>query len=217
MSDKPAFSIRSLSFSYGKRLAVSCESLDHGLGVAAAVVGPNGSGKSTFLKLLNGLVGPYVGKADFLGRPIPGNRLLRLRSVYLHQHPVLFAGSVRDNLAYPLSLRRVPRAEALAKADAVAARFGLVGLLERRANRLSGGETQRVALARALAAGADVLLLDEPTSSMDAGSDAAVRDILSALKADGCTLLFATHDDLLVRSLADRVYRAADGRIEVRP
>jgi energy-coupling factor transporter ATP-binding protein EcfA2 len=85
-------------------------------------------------------------------------------------------------------------------------------LLDREAGRLSGGETQRVAVARAAAAGADVILLDEPTSSMDAESEIAVRALLLELKRGGSTLIFSAHDESLVEAMADRVVRFDRGR-----
>ena len=140
MKPETAFSVRSLSFSYGKRRVLDCGSFSLACGDAVALVGPNGSGKTTFLKLLNGLVGPFSGSVEFLGLPLAGNPLLRKRSVYLHQHPVLFAGTVRDNLAWPLALRGTRRDEARGRAEAIAGEFGLTGLLDRRAGFLSGGE-----------------------------------------------------------------------------
>jgi len=82
--------------------------------------------------------------------------------------------------------------------------------MRRRANRLSGGETQRVSLARAVAIGADVLLLDEPTSSMDRESGLQVRSMLAILKKLGTTIIMATHDESLVADLADGVVCFAD-------
>jgi tungstate transport system ATP-binding protein len=176
--DGEAFFVKSLSFRYERRVAVRCEGLRIRIGEAVAFIGPNGSGKTTMLKLLNGLIGPFDGSIAFLGRPISHNPDLRRRSVYVHQHPVLFAGTVRDNLDYALRLKRIPKSDADRRVEEATERFGLGGLLKREAGRLSGGETQRVAVARAVAAGADVLLLDEPTSSMDAESEIAVRALL---------------------------------------
>jgi energy-coupling factor transporter ATP-binding protein EcfA2 len=204
-SDVPVLSVRELAFHYENKAGLSCPCLDVREGECMAFVGPNGSGKTTLLKLLNGLLGPYSGRIDFMGQPLGSSKLLRRRSVYLHQHPVLFAGTVRDNIAYALKLKHFDKAEAEARLTAAALRFGISALLDREAGRLSGGETQRVAMARAVAAGADVLLLDEPTSSMDKDSELAVRELLLDLKKDGATILFSAHDETLVSCLADRV------------
>lgn len=210
----PLYEARGLSFSYDRKPALRSVSAVIEAGSSAALTGPNGSGKTTFLKLLAGLVGPYRGSLLFMGRELSEARGLRGKAMYLHQHPVMFRGSVRDNIAYPLRLRRVARDEAAARAEALAAEFGLSGLLDRQANRLSGGETQRVALVRALITGAKTLLLDEPTSSMDAGSVALVTEALAALKARGLNLIFSAHDEELVRALADRELRFSAGALE---
>ncbi|HPE88127.1 MAG TPA: ABC transporter ATP-binding protein [Spirochaetia bacterium] len=212
MDAEAVFEVAGLSFRYERRVAASCASLRVRQGESVAFVGPNGSGKTTMLKLLNGLLGPFDGSISFMGRPIAKNPELRRRSVYVHQHPVLFAGTVRDNLAYALRLKRFGAAEAETRLEDAAERFGIAALLDREAGRLSGGETQRVAVARAVAAGADVLLLDEPTSSMDAEGDAAVRSMLAGLRRSGSTLVFSAHDESLVRELADRVIRFESGR-----
>lgn len=213
MDPSPAFSVSRLSFRYDRRPALACDRLEIRAGEAVAFAGPNGSGKTTLLKLLNGLIGPFDGSIEFLGRPIGRNPLLRKRSVYVHQHPVLFAGTVRDNLEYALALKRFSRAEAARKAAETAERFSIAGLLDREAGRLSGGETQRVAVARAVAAGADVVLLDEPTASMDSDGGAAVRSLLLELKRDGATVVFSSHDPGIIREAADRVVRFHAGRV----
>jgi energy-coupling factor transporter ATP-binding protein EcfA2 len=207
----PVLSVRELAFHYENKAGLSCPCLDVHEGECLAFVGPNGSGKTTLLKLLNGLLGPYSGRIDFMGQPLGSSKLLRRRSIYLHQHPVLFAGTVRDNIAYALKLKHFGRAEAEARLTAAAGRFGITALLDREASRLSGGETQRVAMARAVAAGADVLLLDEPTSSMDKDSEHAVRELLLDLKNEGATILFSAHDEALVARLADRVLQFGNG------
>jgi tungstate transport system ATP-binding protein len=207
MSEAAVFGVCQLAFRYERKLAVRCEALEIRTGETVAFTGPNGSGKTTMLKLLNGLLGPYDGTIEFMGLPIRHNPYLRLRSVYVHQHPILFAGTVRDNLEFALRLKRIPRGDAVERIDRIAGRFGIEALLAREAARLSGGETQRVAVARAVAAGADVLLLDEPTSSLDAESESAVRSLLLELKRDGTTIVFSTHDECLVRDIADRVVR----------
>ena len=165
------------------------------------------------LKLLNGLLGPYDGRIDFLGLPLARNPLLRERSVFVHQHPVLFSGTVKENFEYALRLKRVRGAEAARRIALAVERFCIGPLLEREAGRLSGGETQRVAVARAVAAGADVILLDEPTSSMDAASESAVRALLLELRRGGSTLVFSTHDASLARDVAGKSVRFESGRV----
>ena len=213
----PAFSVSRLTFRYERKVAVSCDSLEIHRGETVAFTGSNGSGKTTMLKLLNGLLGPYDGRIDFLGLPLARNPLLRDRSVFVHQHPVLFSGTVKDNFEYALRLKRVRGAEAAKRIAMTVERFSIGPLLEREAGRLSGGETQRVAVARAVAAGADVILLDEPTSSMDSASGSAIRAFLLELRRSGTTLVFSTHDASLVLDLAGRSVRFESGRVVDEP
>lgn len=208
------FQVRDLRFAYDRIPRLHCPEMDLVEGVTAGLVGPNGSGKTTLLKLLNGLLGPYTGSICFAGQPLTASRELRRRTVYVHQHPVLFAGSVSANLEYVLQLRSLRRAERQERVGRIAERFGLTGLLGRDATRLSGGETQRVALARALVGGADTLLLDEPTASVDAESDMAIRQQLLELKAEGYTIIFSAHDAGLVRLLADECWHFTEGSPE---
>ena len=112
MPGKPVIFVRDLSFRYENKTGLSCPCLEVQEGECIAFVGPNGSGKTTFLKLLNGLLGPYSGRIDFMGQALSSSKLLRKRSVYLHQHPVLFAGSVRENINYALKLKKIYGAEA---------------------------------------------------------------------------------------------------------
>jgi tungstate transport system ATP-binding protein len=197
--------VRELAFAYERRIVLRCPALTLAPAVCTAFVGSNGSGKTTLLKLLNGLLGPFHGSIFFDGQPLLSCRSLRRRTVYVHQHPVLFAGTVRSNMAYALKLKGFGGSELADRVQAGAEHFGLAALLEREASRLSGGETQRVALARAIAAGADVLLLDEPTAAMDQASEAAVRELLLRLRQEGLTIIFSAHDQALVEELADRV------------
>lgn len=204
LNDAPVFSLEAISFPFGKQVAVSCDALEIHAGECVAFTGTNGSGKTTLLKLMNGLLGPFEGTLLFCGAPLSRARDLRRRSVFLHQQPVLFTGTVRDNLAFALKLRGMAADTVAARVLATARDLGIEALLKRSARGLSTGETQRVALGRALALGADVLLLDEPTAAMDAASQTALREILFGLKTEGKTLVVSTHDERLVTKLADR-------------
>jgi len=207
-----AYTVRDVTFRYGRRVALTCPHLDVPARSFVAFTGPNGSGKTTLLKVLNGLIGPVAGTIHFFGRPLSDAAHLRRRSVFLHQQPVLFAGTVADNLAFALRIHRVPAAAAAERVAAASTALGIGALLDRPAQGLSGGEVQRVALARALVLGVDVLLLDEPTAAMDQANQVAVRAALAALHAAGKTLIVSTHDETLVADRADlRVRFSGDG------
>ena len=117
-------------------------------------------------------------------------------------------------MLHALAAARVARAQRPQRAQAALARFGLDDLAERPARLLSGGEQQRLAIARAVALRPDALFLDEPTSALDPGATRQVEDMLCALKADGLTMMMATHDLAQARRLADRVLFLHKGRLE---
>src|SRR5712692_1141559 len=132
-----------------------------------AVVGHNGAGKSTLLRLLALLEAPTEGQVFLNGAALPRRppASLRRRVTRVEQRPVLFRGTVRENLVYGLEVRGLGRTAANGIIGDVVDRLGLQPLLSRRRHELSDGEVQRVAVARALALRTDVLLLDEPASS----------------------------------------------------
>ncbi len=178
----------------------------------SCVVGASGVGKSSLLRLLNRLADPDAGVVRYRGRDVRELDVLALRRevALVPQLPALLDGSVEENVRYGARLagRRVDVAEALRLAglDAVFAR--------RQASRLSVGEQQRVMLARALALEPRVLLLDEPTASLDEQTTRAVEATLLELHHRlGLSLVFVTHDVLQPRRLADRVLRLHDGSL----
>lgn len=205
------YEARGLTLSFGTNQAFGPASFEIREGERLVLVGPNGSGKTTLLKALNGLVAPSAGSLSFLGEELGRSKALRERSVYLHQHTYVMAGSVAYNVSFGARARGFGRNEVEARAADAMALLGLEGLGRRRHRALSGGEAQRVGLARALAAGADVLLLDEPTASADSGSREL---ILAALRSRrGSTMVIATHDGEFATGLADRVFRLERGSI----
>jgi tungstate transport system ATP-binding protein len=170
-------------------------------GERVALVGANGSGKSTLLRVLHGLLSPSAGTAQ---------RQPELRQAMLFQRPVLLRLSVQNNLALALWLRgrgwRIARQEAL---EALA-HAGLQGMAARNGRQLSVGQTQRVALARALALEPEVLLLDEPTASLDPHSKRLVE---ATVQAYAGTTVFASHNLGQVKRLATRVVYLEQGRV----
>lgn len=180
----------------------------HGAGVTV-LAGPSGSGKSTLLRLCNRLTVPTSGVVRYRGKDVAALDPLahRRRVGMVFQRPTLFAGSVRDNLLVACPDANGP--------DLVAAlrRVDLAGFLDRSGDDLSGGEAQRVCLARTLITAPEVLLLDEPTSSLDPGSTILLERLVRNLCGDGVAVMWVTHDLAQARRLADRCIVVLGGRI----
>lgn len=198
----------SLGSERGARLSrVSLCVPDDGITV---VVGPSGAGKTTLLRLCNRLEVPDAGRVLFRGDDVA--RLdplhLRRRVGLVFQQPVVFGGTVRDNLRVA-----VPDGE---EADLVAAvrRAELTeDFLDRPADELSGGEAQRVCLARTLATRPEVLLVDEPTAGLDAAPKRRLEGLVRHLAEGGVPALWVTHELDQMRRLADRVVVLVAGEV----
>lgn len=176
---------------------------------STALLGPSGSGKSTLLRLLNRLADPDDGTVRFHGTDVRELDPLELRRRVglVPQMPAPVPGSVADNVCFG------PRLEGREVDPERPVR--LAGLdrsfLDRDASRLSVGEQQRVMLARALALEPEVLLLDEPTASLDSAATEAVEDALRSLH--GVALVLVTHDPAQAGRLAERTIQLRDGRV----
>jgi putative ABC transport system ATP-binding protein len=184
-----------------------------------AIAGPSGSGKSTLLQLLGGIDTPSSGSVELLGTRLDSlgdSALTRLRLTRLgfifqrfHLLPVLTA---RENVELPMAEAGVRRAERQGRARELLDFVGLGHRAEHRATQLSGGEMQRVAIARALANRPAVVLADEPTGELDAGTGQEILELFRRLNAGGTTLVVVTHDDRLAAE-AGRVIHMLDGAI----
>jgi tungstate transport system ATP-binding protein len=204
----PLFTLDSVSVSFGPIAALTRCSLEVRQGDRLALVGANGSGKSTLLRTLHGLVQPDKGKA---GGEIQHD--LSALQAMLFQRPHLLRASVLNNVALGLWLRGMPWRQAKAEALQALARVGLADLAPRNAKALSGGQQQRVALARAWALKPQVLLLDEPTSSLDPTAKREVERLMAEFSDAGMTLIFSSHNLGQVKRLASRVIYLEHGRL----
>jgi tungstate transport system ATP-binding protein len=200
----PLFSLHGVSVDFGRVQALSACTLRVAAGERLALIGSNGSGKSTLLRTLHGLVQPAAGhfQAD-----------ANARQAMLFQRPYLLRASVLNNVALGLWLQGVAWKAARARALAALERVGMADLAGRNARALSGGQQQRAALARAWALGPQVLLLDEPTSSLDPAAKREVERLMAEFADDGMTLIFSSHNLGQVKRLASRVIYLEHGRL----
>jgi multiple sugar transport system ATP-binding protein len=180
-----------------------------------ALLGPSGCGKTTLLRTIAGLEQATSGTISIADRDVtsvdPGKRNVAM----VFQDYALFPHmTVSENIAYPLRVRKQPKATQQEVASRTAGSLSLGHLLDRRPGQLSGGQQQRVALARAVAIDADVLLLDEPLSNLDARLRLEARTFLKRLQRElGVTTVFVTHDQAEALALADRIAVMESGKI----
>jgi putative ABC transport system ATP-binding protein len=176
--------------------------------------GPSGAGKSTLLRLLNRLDEPTAGTVllDGVDYRTLDPRTVRQRVGLVPQQPALTGGTVAENVTYGPRLRDVP--VDLSRMRELLDRLGLAGTQDRDAGSLSGGEAQRVAIARTLFNDPDILLLDEPASSLDAAAADRVESLLAdVMTAYALTVVLVTHDAERARRLGTRGVRLDGGRV----
>ncbi|SMD10476.1 ABC transporter ATP-binding protein [Kibdelosporangium aridum] len=180
-----------------------------------ALLGPSGCGKTTLLRTIAGLEDATEGTVSIGEQDVTSTEPGKRKVAMVFQDYALFPHmTVSENISYPLKVRRHPKAQQREVAERTANSLSLGGLLERRPGQLSGGQQQRVALARAVAIDADVLLLDEPLSNLDARLRLEARTFLKRLQKEiGVTTVFVTHDQAEALALADRIAVMESGRI----
>ena len=180
-------------------------------GDVVCVIGPSGSGKSTFLRCLNMLEKPNSGKIIFdsvdLADPKTNLNLHRQKMGMVFQQFNLFPNmTVLENLTCaPMMLKKVPKAEAEAKAMELLSRVDLADRANTYPNKLSGGQKQRVAIVRALCMDPEVMLFDEPTSALDPEMVGEVLDVMKSLARKGMTMVVVTHEMAFAREVSNRV------------
>ena len=203
--------VRQLMYRVGTQRLIDGIDLTIEQGRRTIIMGPNGAGKSLLLRLLHGLLTPTEG--EICWGEIPRIDQARQRQALVFQRPVLLRRSVGANLRFALKLRRYTRAEREERLRHILELASLAHLVDRPARVLSQGEQQRVALARALVLEPEVLLLDEPTVSLDPTSIEAIEELILAAHGRGAKIILVTHDMGQARRLADEVVFLEQGRV----
>jgi sn-glycerol 3-phosphate transport system ATP-binding protein/multiple sugar transport system ATP-binding protein len=188
-------------------------SMDIKSGEFVVIVGPSGCGKSTLLRLIAGLERCEQGEIEIGGRranelaPQDRDIAMIFQNYALYPHM-----TVRENIAFGLELRGMPKVERNARAESVAKALQLEAYLDRKPGALSGGQRQRVAMGRAMARNSSTFLMDEPLSNLDNALRVAMRTEIKELHRElGATIVYVTHDQTEALSLADRIAVLKDG------
>jgi iron(III) transport system ATP-binding protein len=214
----PQLEVEHLSVRFGTIEAVQDASMRLEPGVIGCLLGPSGCGKTTLLRVIAGFQRPTSGRVLLKGREVSRKSWAmppEKRSVgMVFQDFALFPNlSLRENIAF--GLRRLPRAYVQARVDELLSMIGLEGAQRSYPHQLSGGQQQRVALARAIAPRPEILLLDEPFSSMDVElREQLARDVRAILREEGITSVLVTHDQHEAFAMADLIGVMREGRIE---
>ena len=183
------------------------------------LVGPTGSGKTTIFKLLIREVLPTEGTIivnDWDVVKLPKHKIPHLRKkvgVVFQDLKLLFDRTITENISLPLEVAGINQAEARRKTEEILSQVGLISHKDKFPIQLSGGELQRVAIARALVLSPDILLADEPTGNLDPATSWEIIKLLSDINEKGTTIIMATHNTDIVKSLSKRVIELEKGHV----
>src|SRR5581483_7812265 len=200
----------------GSAIIIDDLTLEVNDGEFLTLLGPSGCGKTTTLRAIAGLVEIDSGEIYFGNRPMRDVPPHKRSTAMVFQSYALFPHmNVRDNIAFGLQMRKVPKKQQHEQVHQVMALVGLEGLAERRPRELSGGQQQRVALARAVVTQPDILLFDEPLSNLDAKLRERLRiEIRELQRRLKITSIYVTHDQAEALVMSDRIAVMNHGRIE---
>lgn len=202
----PIVAMRNVTYQAGGKTLLDGLDLHLSEGPRTIIMGPNGAGKSLTLRILQGLIAPHSGRISWR-EPAEG------RSALVFQRPTLLRRSVAANLRHALAVYNVPKAERSARIDELLELGNLAQLRDQPARLISGGEQQRLSLVRALAARPRILLLDEPTASLDPAATASIEALVDEAHRDGTKIVFVTHDIGQARRIGDEVAFLHRGRL----
>jgi len=215
-SGDPTVRLDRVSKHFGELVAVREMELDIGAGEFFTMLGPSGCGKTTTLRMVAGFEQPTAGRVLIEGQDVAGLPSYRRPTNTVFQSYALFPHlSVRENVAFGLRRKKVPKHEIGERVQAELERVGLAAEINRKPNQLSGGQQQRVALARALVNLPKVLLLDEPLGALDLKLRKGLQVELKRIQRDvGITFVYVTHDQEEALTMSDRIAVMSNGVIE---
>jgi tungstate transport system ATP-binding protein len=202
--------IQKLSKQYEEKAVLKDINLSLKKGKTLGLIGPTGCGKTTLLRIIDLIETPSSGRIIFNGQEIPKTKeeqiKIRRKMGMVFQKPIVFKGTVYDNIGYGLKIRGKNKEFYHDKIKYLLDSLGLSGYEERDASTLSGGETQRMALARALVTDPELLLLDEPTANLDPQSTEKIEDFIGKLRGERkTTVIIATHNLIQGQHLSDEI------------
>lgn len=206
------YSLKNIKKKYNGRTVLDLPELDIRKNRIYALLGPNGAGKSTLLNILGFIDTPSEGIIEFNNRPVLYSRKnifsLRKKVVLLDQHPIMFSTTVFKNVEFGLKVRNMDKKTRIKIVQKTLDLVGMLDFIDEDARTLSGGETQRVAIARALACNPQVILFDEPTSSVDTESRILIENIIKNIHENtDVSIIFSTHNQYQASKLSnDHIY-----------
>jgi polar amino acid transport system ATP-binding protein len=225
----PAVQIKGLSKKFGRHQVLSEIDLAIAPSQTVCLLGPSGSGKSTLLRCINWLERPDEGEIAIFGtpmgyrqigdrsRPMTETELAKMRTrvsmVFQHFNLWPHLNVLQNVTEAPIHVQKRPKDEAIAEAERLLDKVGLFHKRDEYPARLSGGQKQRVAIARALAMKSEIILFDEPTSSLDPELVGEVLSAIEHLAREGMTMLIATHEMKFAEQVADRIVFLDEGKI----
>jgi iron complex transport system ATP-binding protein len=218
---KPSITVKHLSHSFGETLVLKNISFQVPQRDFFIIIGPNGSGKTTLMKVISGILKPQKGELEILNRPLNHYHRKALAKTIAFVPQMTFADFpftvteiVLMGRSPYLGILGLEQENDLEVAHQAIAFTGLENLAHRKLDQLSGGEQQRVFIARAICQEADIILLDEPTASLDLAYQVRIMDLMEKLKTEkGITIVMVSHDVNLAAMYADRLMLLHEGQV----
>lgn len=213
---EPKLHLETISKKYGTKTVLEDISCDIFPGELVSILGSSGCGKTTLLRIIMGIEAPDGGKVFKDGQDITSSKPAQRGMGIVFQNYALFPNmSVRNNIAFALKCRHLPKEEVEAKVHKVIETVGLQDHVNKKPHMLSGGQQQRVAIARTLVLDPDIILFDEPMSALDEDIKMALRAEIKKLQEElHITMLYVTHDQEEAFALSNRVIVMNDSKIE---